>query len=94
MHSSTKFMAGHSDSQGGVLIAKDEMTGMRLRSQRTNLGNTMGTLVCLFGVYLCLCLFYVCVCCFFFKGNLVIIEKFKNDSFKSQKTIRNNSNFG
>jgi cystathionine gamma-synthase len=46
MHSTTKFMSGHSDALGGVLIVKGEDSARKLRSQRTNLGNTMGTMVC------------------------------------------------
>ncbi|KNC99947.1 uncharacterized protein SPPG_05320 [Spizellomyces punctatus DAOM BR117] len=42
MHSSTKFLGGHSDMLGGVLIVKDEQTAEKLRDDRTYLGSVMG----------------------------------------------------
>ncbi|TPX66130.1 hypothetical protein SpCBS45565_g04623 [Spizellomyces sp. 'palustris'] len=42
MHSCTKFLGGHSDMLGGVLIVKNEETAEKLRDDRTYLGSVMG----------------------------------------------------
>jgi len=44
MHSATKYMGGHSDLLGGVLIAKSAEEWQELRNDRTYLGNMMGSL--------------------------------------------------
>ncbi|KAJ3329540.1 hypothetical protein HDU76_007695 [Blyttiomyces sp. JEL0837] len=42
MHSSTKFLGGHSDMLGGVLMVKDKTVADALLRDRTNVGNVMG----------------------------------------------------
>ncbi|KAJ3413103.1 hypothetical protein HDV05_008499 [Chytridiales sp. JEL 0842] len=44
MHSSTKFLGGHSDLLGGVLVVKDENAAKALRTDRTYLGSVMGNM--------------------------------------------------
>ncbi|KAI8608106.1 Cys/Met metabolism PLP-dependent enzyme-domain-containing protein, partial [Chytriomyces sp. MP71] len=44
MHASTKFLGGHSDLLGGVLVVKDEEIAKGLRSDRTFLGSVMGNM--------------------------------------------------
>jgi len=44
MHSSTKYLGGHSDLLGGVLLCKDEERAKVLRKERTLLGSVMGNL--------------------------------------------------
>jgi cystathionine gamma-synthase len=44
MHSMTKFLSGHSDALGGVLVARDELLGERLRQARTLSGAVPGAL--------------------------------------------------
>ena len=44
MHSSTKFLAGHSDALGGVLVARDPALGKALHDARTVTGAVMGSL--------------------------------------------------
>ncbi len=44
MHSTTKFLAGHSDAMGGVLVVPEEARAMRLRSERTVSGAVLGAL--------------------------------------------------
>jgi len=44
MHSSTKYLGGHSDLLGGVLLCKDEERAKKLRSERTLWGAVMGNL--------------------------------------------------
>ena len=39
MHSSSKFLTGHSDALGGALVVKEKKTGDKLRSQRLVLGS-------------------------------------------------------
>ncbi|KAJ1548290.1 hypothetical protein HK405_003801, partial [Cladochytrium tenue] len=42
MHSSTKYLGGHSDLLGGVLVTKSKERAIKLQSQRNNIGNVMG----------------------------------------------------
>ncbi|KAJ3102227.1 hypothetical protein HK100_004403 [Physocladia obscura] len=44
MHSSTKFLGGHSDLLGGVLVVKDFETAQKLRQDRNFLGSVMGNM--------------------------------------------------
>jgi len=44
MHSSTKFLSGHSDVTGGVLAVRDEALAEALRQERTLLGAVPGAL--------------------------------------------------
>ena len=44
MHASTKFLAGHSDALGGVLVARDPDLGKALHAARTVSGAVMGAL--------------------------------------------------
>jgi cystathionine gamma-synthase len=44
MHSSTKFLSGHSDALGGALVARDPALGEALRKARTVSGGVMGAL--------------------------------------------------
>jgi cystathionine gamma-synthase len=44
MHSSTKFLAGHSDALGGVLAVADPDRAVKLRAERSVQGNVLGTL--------------------------------------------------
>lgn len=44
MHSSTKFLSGHSDALGGVLVAREPALGEALRKARTITGGVMGAL--------------------------------------------------
>ncbi|KAJ3103472.1 hypothetical protein HDU97_010055 [Phlyctochytrium planicorne] len=44
MHSSTKFLGGHSDLLGGVLVVRDGETAAKLQHDRTFLGSNMGNL--------------------------------------------------
>ena len=44
MHSSTKFLSGHSDALGGVLVAREPALGEALRKARTVSGGVMGAL--------------------------------------------------
>ncbi|KAJ3088974.1 hypothetical protein HK102_007495 [Quaeritorhiza haematococci] len=44
MHSSTKFLGGHSDLLGGVLITKDKEIAKKLDNDRMYLGGVMGNL--------------------------------------------------
>ncbi|KAJ3119654.1 hypothetical protein HK100_000209 [Physocladia obscura] len=44
MHSSTKFLGGHSDLLGGVLAVKDLETAQKLRQDRSFLGSVMGNM--------------------------------------------------
>lgn len=46
MHSSTKFLAGHSDAMGGVLVVGGEEQAQRLRMERTVSGAIPGALEC------------------------------------------------
>jgi cystathionine gamma-synthase len=44
MHSMTKFLSGHSDALGGVLVARDPALAARLREERTVTGAVPGAL--------------------------------------------------
>ncbi|KAJ3185310.1 hypothetical protein HDU85_001360 [Gaertneriomyces sp. JEL0708] len=44
MHSSTKFLGGHSDLLGGVLAVKDPLIAEKLREDRMFLGSVMGSM--------------------------------------------------
>jgi cystathionine gamma-synthase len=44
MHSSTKFLSGHSDALGGVLAVRDSERGAQLRRERAVQGNVLGVL--------------------------------------------------
>jgi cystathionine gamma-synthase len=44
MHASTKFLGGHSDALGGVLVARDPELGKALHAARTVTGGVMGAL--------------------------------------------------
>lgn len=44
LHSSTKFLAGHSDALGGVLVVNDEPSSRALREDRETTGAIPGTL--------------------------------------------------
>lgn len=44
MHSTTKYLAGHSDALGGALLVKEEAEAEQLREDRTSLGSTPGSL--------------------------------------------------
>jgi cystathionine gamma-synthase len=44
LHSSSKYLAGHSDALGGVLVAKDPQLARRLREGRTVAGSVPGAL--------------------------------------------------
>ncbi len=44
MHSTTKFVAGHSDAMGGVIVSEDEAIAAELRSARTREGLVPGSL--------------------------------------------------
>ena len=44
MHSTTKYLAGHSDAVGGALCVSDEALAAQLRDDRTALGSTPGSL--------------------------------------------------
>lgn len=44
MHSTTKFIAGHSDVMGGVLVVRHEEQARRLRTERSLLGSIPGGL--------------------------------------------------
>ena len=44
MHSSTKFLCGHSDAMGGVLVVEEEELAGRLREERTVSGSVLGSL--------------------------------------------------
>jgi cystathionine gamma-synthase len=44
MHSMTKFLSGHSDALGGVLVARDPAVAERLRQERTVTGAVPGAL--------------------------------------------------
>lgn len=44
MHSSTKFLSGHSDALGGVLAVADGARAVTLRQERSVQGNVLGTL--------------------------------------------------
>jgi cystathionine gamma-synthase len=44
MHSTTKFIAGHSDALGGVLVARDPALAAALRAERTVTGAVPGAL--------------------------------------------------
>lgn len=46
MHSSTKFLSGHSDALGGVLVAPDADTAAALAAERGVTGAVPGTLEC------------------------------------------------
>lgn len=46
MHSSTKFLAGHSDAMGGVLVVADQEQAATLRDERTVSGAIPGALEC------------------------------------------------
>ncbi|KAJ3137934.1 hypothetical protein HK101_003794 [Irineochytrium annulatum] len=46
MHSSTKFMGGHSDMLGGVLVVKESATAEKLKEDRMHLGSVMGNFEC------------------------------------------------
>jgi cystathionine beta-lyase/cystathionine gamma-synthase len=39
MHSTTKYLAGHSDALGGALAVKDPAAALALRSERALLGS-------------------------------------------------------
>src|SRR5919201_729443 len=44
MHSTTKFISGHSDALGGVLVARDPAVAAALRAARTTAGSVPGAL--------------------------------------------------
>ena len=44
MHSTTKYLAGHSDAMGGVLCVRDSALATELRADRTAVGSTPGSL--------------------------------------------------
>lgn len=44
MHSTTKFISGHSDAMGGVLVVKDQDLHRRLMHERDELGSVPGAL--------------------------------------------------
>jgi len=44
MHSTTKYLAGHSDAMGGALCVADAQLAQELRDDRTALGSTPGSL--------------------------------------------------
>ncbi|KAI9175881.1 hypothetical protein H9P43_006245 [Blastocladiella emersonii ATCC 22665] len=44
IHSATKYLGGHSDLLGGVLVTHDAATAAALRVERTDIGWTMGSL--------------------------------------------------
>jgi cystathionine gamma-synthase len=44
VHSATKFLSGHSDAMGGVVVAGDEAAAARLRADRTRDGAVPGAL--------------------------------------------------
>lgn len=44
MHATTKFLSGHSDALGGVLVARDPALGKALHDARTVSGGVMGAL--------------------------------------------------
>lgn len=44
MHSSTKFLSGHSDALGGVLAVAEEERAVKLRQERAVQGNVLGAL--------------------------------------------------
>ena len=44
MHSTTKYLAGHSDAVGGALVTQDEQTAADLQMERAVMGNTPGSL--------------------------------------------------
>ncbi|KAL7750454.1 hypothetical protein RI367_004228 [Sorochytrium milnesiophthora] len=44
MHSSTKYLGGHSDLLAGVLMVRDKQVANALAKDRTNLGSVMGNL--------------------------------------------------
>lgn len=44
MHSATKYLGGHSDLLGGVLVTQDAAVAALLRGERSNLGSVMGGL--------------------------------------------------
>jgi len=44
MHSTTKYLAGHSDAMGGALVVADEALAAVLREDRTALGSTPGNM--------------------------------------------------
>jgi cystathionine gamma-synthase len=46
MHSTTKFISGHSDALGGALVANDPAVGAALRAERTISGAVPGALEC------------------------------------------------
>ena len=46
MHSSTKFLGGHSDAMGGVLVTADAAQADQLRAERTVFGAVPGALEC------------------------------------------------
>ena len=50
MHSATKYLGGHSDVVGGVLVTRDEEIAQRLRFLQNSIGSVMGP----FDAYLCL----------------------------------------
>ena len=50
MHSATKYLGGHSDVVGGVLVTRDEDLAQRLRFLQNSIGSVMGP----FDAYLCL----------------------------------------
>eukprot|EP01112_Ceratiomyxa_fruticulosa_P014544 TRINITY_DN4175_c0_g1_i6.p1 TRINITY_DN4175_c0_g1~~TRINITY_DN4175_c0_g1_i6.p1 ORF type:complete len:272 (-),score=45.81 TRINITY_DN4175_c0_g1_i6:83-898(-) len=46
MHSSTKFIGGHSDILSGLLVTKDKTMASTLKTERSLLGNVPGSLEC------------------------------------------------
>ncbi len=50
MHSATKYLGGHSDVVGGVLVTRDEELAQRIRFLQNSIGSVMGP----FDSYLCL----------------------------------------
>lgn len=46
MHSSTKYLCGHSDAMGGALCVTDAALAAQLREERTAMGSTPGNLEC------------------------------------------------
>lgn len=46
MHSSTKYLSGHSDAMGGALCVADAALATQLREERTAMGSTPGGLEC------------------------------------------------
>ena len=44
MHSTTKYLSGHSDAMGGALCVRDEALAAQLKDDRTALGSTPGAM--------------------------------------------------